>query len=388
MRFEFIEDTESLEKLEKSWDLLCEAVNATATIFSSFTWYKNWWLFYGERARLFLFTMWDGDKLVGIAPLMRNKSSLHKLPVKMLCFIQNNQSLHNDFIVLQEFREVFIKSMLHSIFERSQLWDVAYFRNIPVESKNYQTFAALLDIEQKRWEQKSTPFDSPFLVTQGENWNQYFATRSRLTRKNLNHITNKIHKAGCASVKNITTLEEFLACKEELFEVAQNSWAEKAGDSIGSLRNREFFTSLAADAAEKGCLSIWTLYLDEKMIALEFHLKAYGREHALRGHYHSDFAELSPGTYLEMMILKHRFNENSGAGIYDFCGAFDSYKKKWTVTYAPHDDLFIFKDNIYSSCVRFHEFSVVPLLRGVVQKFTLFGQGRRSPIRESTREKA
>lgn len=365
-RFEILEDPKAFLELKAGWECLCNELADHVTVFASHTWYQSWWACYSAMARLHLFTMWQGDKLVGIAPLMWKKSSLHGLPVRTVGFIQNNQALHNDFIVVPEFRTFFLQELVKSLFEQSSHWDVIYFRNISPVSINYKSLAEILDAEGRSWKQISNPIDSPYLIPSG-SWSDYLAGRTRKTRKNLKHIRNKIYSAGKVSVKNIRTWEEFLSCKEDMFDVAQQSWSERIGDSLGSPLNRDFFEALAFSAAAKGWLSIWALYLDNKMIAVEFHLKAYGREHAMRGHYHPEFASLSPGTYLEMTILEHVFQEQESVRIYDLCGSFDSYKRKWTDTSVPHRDVYIFNEQTYSKVTLFYEFKIVLNLIKAVQ---------------------
>lgn len=254
---------------------------------------------------------------------------------------------------------------MQSFLTTSGQWDVLYLRNLPLNSENYSSLTAILNAEGWSWQQSPNPIDSPYLIPSGD-WQQFLAGKTRRTRKALNNIRNRIYKAGKVSVKNIRTWEEFLACKEELFDVAQRSWTEGIGDSLGSPVNRNFFESLAKSAAEKGWLSIWTLNLDDKMIAVEFHLKGYGKEHALRGHYHPDFRSLSPGTFLEMIILEHVFGGEERIRLYDFCGSFENYKKKWTDTFSPHCDIHIFRDTFYSKFVRFLELTVDPWIRMAV----------------------
>lgn len=365
-RFKILEDPEIFSQLAAEWECLTEELANYITVFSSYTWYQSWWRSFGADAKLHLFTMWQGDRLVGIAPLMLKKYSLHCLPVRTVGFIQNNQSLHNDFIVMPEYRTLFLEKMIQSLFELSSGWDLLYFRNISLFSENYKSLTELLDSEGSDWKQVSNIINSPFLIPAG-NWENYLADRSRKTRKNLKNIRNKIRNAGNASVKHIRTWEDFLACKKDIFELARQSWSENVGDSLGSSTNINFFVSLAYEAASKGWLSVWALYLDGRMIAIEFHLKAYGKEHAIRGHYHPEFASLSPGTYLEMVILEHVFQEQEGVNVYDFCGAFDTYKKKWTDTYVPHCDIYVFKDQIYSKISKFHEFKIIPSARLALQ---------------------
>ena len=83
----------------------------------------------------------------------------------------------------------------------------------------------------------------------------------------------------------------------------------------------------------------------------------------MRGHYLPEFASLSPGTYLELHILKHAFEESDRVAIYDFCGSFESYKRKWTDSSVPHCDLEIFGDSPRARLVAAHETRLVPLLK-------------------------
>lgn len=365
LRYKLLDDPEDFPTLEAGWEDLCKAVADQVTVFASFLWYQNWWKHYSAGAKLRLFSMYRGDTLLGIAPLMLKKFSFHKLPVRTVGFLQNNQSLHNDFIVVPEFRTIFLEKLIKTLFVQASQWDALYFRNICPESDNFKSLLKVLSTGGLSWRHNPTYYDSPYLIPSG-NWSDYFAGRSRRTRKTLKNIQNRMHKAGKVSVRNIRTPAEFLACKEELFDVARQSWTEKLGDSLGSPVNREFFQALAISAASKGWLSIWALYLDDRMIAIEFHLQAYNRVHMMRGHYHPEFASLSPGTYLEMRILEELFEVEKNIKTIDFCGCFDDYKKKWTNTSVPHNDLFVFKEKLYSKYLLFHEFKLVPYLKKAI----------------------
>lgn len=370
LRYEIFGHADAFKRLEAGWESLCIELQDSLTVFASLTWYRNWWEFYGKDAELFLFTLWQKERLVGIAPLMRSKPTFHGIPVKSLGFIQNDQSLHNEFIILPEFKKIFLQKLINCLLDNSSQWDILYFRNISRISDNYRFMADVLADDNRNWAIKPTPFDTPYLIPSG-SWSDYFSGRSRRTRKTLKNIRNKVHKAGDFSVRNIRSKQEFESCKEDFFEVARHSWAESIGGSLGSPANRPFYEALAFEAAAKGWLSAWALYFKKRIIAIEFHLRAFGKEHALAGHYDPEFSSLSPGTFLEMAILEHIFEEQDGLKIYDFCGAFDPYKKKWTDTFVPHCDIFIFNEQIFSRYIKFQEFTAVPFFKKTLQRVRL-----------------
>ena len=369
MRLELLNDPAEFPGIKRAWEILCDQVNDGVTAFASYQWHKTWWQHYSAGAVLNIITMWDADRLVGIAPLMLRRATIHGIPATVVGFIENSQSLHNDFIVLPAVRELFLREVLRCLFEHSFQWEIIALKNLPGTSANYEALITILDESGKKWRQRPTLLDSPYLIPCG-TWENYLAGRTSRTRKSLRHIENSMHKAGEVSVRNIRTGEEFLSVKDEVFGVAKQSWAEKNGDSLASFTNEKFFNDLALSTASRGWLSLWILELNGKMIAIEFHLKAYGKDHAMRGHYLPEFASLSPGTYLEMQILKNTFAEAERVRTYDFCGSFEEYKRKWTDSYAPHRDVEIFGDSMHARLLAIHETRLVPLLkRALPQNF-------------------
>jgi len=361
MRIDFVKTADRFIRLSSDWETLCESIGNNGSVFGSFAWYETWWRHYSAGASLNLLTMWDADRLVGIAPLMKIRSSLHGLPVSKIGFIENRNSLHNDFIILPSYREIFLREVLMHLFEHASQWDVLLFNNLPTTSPNHGALLKILDEEGKPRHQGPT-FDSPYLTSSG-TWSDYLASRSTRTRKSLRNIQNSMQKAGEVSVKNIRSWEEFQQVRADIYSVAQQSWTGTCGDSLATPVNEAFFDDLACSAAAKGWLSVWTLSLNGRMIAFEFHLKACAKEHAMRGSYLPGFAHLSPGTYLEMQILKHVFEKPDQVQKYDFGGSFDSYKRKWTDDAVPHCELKIFNDSIYSRFLLFHETKTVPVIK-------------------------
>ncbi len=362
MHIKLINEAEDFSNIKGAWEALCDELADGVSVFASFSWYELWWKHFSAGATLNVIAMWDAGRLVGIAPLMLRRATVHGLPATVACFIENNLSLHNDFIVLPAAREIFLKEVIRYLFEHHAQWDAIVLNNLPATSTNYLTMVKILDESGRKWRQNPTWFDSPYLIPYG-TWAEYFANRTARTRKSLRNIQNNMGKAGEVSVRNIRTWEDFLSVREDVFTITRQCWAGKSGDYLSSPANESFFEDLARSAAAKGWLSIWALYLNGKMIAVEFHLRAKGKEHAMRGHYLPEFAALSPGTFLEMQIIKSAFEEAGRLQKYDFGGSFENYKRKWADDSVSHRAVWIFGDRIYSRFIAFHETMTVPLLR-------------------------
>ena len=362
MQIELVKEAGELARIKDAWESLCAELGDTVSAFASHAWYEIWWRHYSAGATLNIIVMRDEGRVVGIAPLMLRRATVHGLPITAACFIENNLSLHNDFIVLPAVRELFLREVLRCLDENHAQWDAIVFNNMPATSPNYIALVKILAETGRKWRQNPTWFDSPYLVPSGA-WSDYLAGRTVRTRKSLRNIENGINKAGEVSVRNIRTWEEFISVRDDFLNVTRESWAGKSGDPLASPASEAFFEELARSAATKGWLSIWALYLNGKMIAVEFHLKANGKEHAMRGHYLPEYASLSPGTYLEMQILKSVFADADRVQQYDFGGSFEDYKRKWTEESLSHMAIWVFGNRLYSRVVSFHEMITVPLLR-------------------------
>lgn len=73
---EVFDDEESFKDLSMYWKDL--AIRTDATIYMSHEWAQSWWKHFGKNSRrsLFILTIWDGMKLVGLAPFYKGYSSI------------------------------------------------------------------------------------------------------------------------------------------------------------------------------------------------------------------------------------------------------------------------------------------------------------------------
>lgn len=364
MHIELLKDIDELSRIKGAWQALCEELKESITPFSSIEWYEIWWQHYSAGESLLVMVMWEDGKLVGIAPLMLRRATIHGLPVTAVCFIENNQSFLNDFIVLPEFRDLFLQQVLRLLFAQtgSVSWDAIFLNKLSTSSANYRALVKILDDTGRKWREEQT-IDARHIIPSG-SWTEFLSSRSTRTRKTLRNIQNSIQKAGTVTVRRIRTWEEFQEVWEEVARVARGSWTEHIGDSLASPANESFFYDLARRAAAKGWLLLWTLCLDGKTIAIEFHLRAHGKEYAMRGHYLPEYGNLSPGTYLEMQVLKDVFEEADRLQKYDL-GNFYSYKRKWSDNSEPHMAVSVFNTRLYSRFLSFHEMKTVPALRRI-----------------------
>ncbi len=379
MQIEIIDHIDQLPRIKQLWKELCTQLQADITPFSSYEWYETWWRHYSANEELFVIIGRKADQIVGIAPFMRRRATLHGLPARVVCFIENNESFLNDFIVLPEVRGEFLRALLQ-IFENQaedRNWDMLVLNKLSVASANFVELVKILAETGQRWQEKPSIVSS--YINPSGSWAEYWSSRSTRTRKSLRQVQNRIEKAGSVSIEHIETFEGLENAWDDICQVARHSWTAQLGESLASPVHISFYKDLAKIAAEQGWLSVWTLRLDGKMLAIEFHLRGFGNEYAMRGHFLPDDPSLSPGTYLELQILKHVFSEEDRLGKYDM-GDFYDYKRKWSDSSEEHMMLSVYSSSFYARLLFFHEMKTVPLLRKMIPQhlwqhkiFKIFG---------------
>lgn len=361
-------DEGQFKNFEEEWFFLWNETNFSGSVFGSYEWYRCWWEHFGGSGKsLFMIVVREGGRLAAIAPLMVERTRLRSLPVRIVRFIENGNSLHNDFILLSDKRRPLLEAILDCLMEHRDVWDMVEFKNIPVDSENGPL---LCDLAGKRGIVCGVKpaLDSPYIDIHCD-WDEFYATRSTRTRKTHRNLLNTIHKAGDIQIVRVSTAQDYEIHRAAILDVAANSWTARAGDSLATPRNCAFFDDLARVAAERGWLNLWLLQLNGRVIAFEFHLRCNGRNHALRASYHEEFAALSPGTALDLHVMKEMFNDHVLTQEYDLGGSLDSYKKKWIPAVRKHTMIHLFKQSAYSRLLHGMEYGVIPVLKRVRSAF-------------------
>ncbi len=365
IHIEAVEKIEHFLALREEWNNLLNRC-PEHSIFLTHEWIKCWWQNFANKSHLFIVIARKSGKLVAIAPLMISKIFFRGLPSSVLSFIENGNTLHNDFILAPEYRPEVLSAIISYLLEQPVCWDLMELKNIPESSQN------LIDLNKILSSADCTFIRKPGLVSPYLNitsdWGEYYKSRSRSTKKNINNVKNKIRKHGDAQIQLILGDKDFLQVQEDLYTIAQDSWSNNAGDSLASDQNKSFFNQLSQVAADNGWLRVWVLRLNNEAAAFEYHLQFYGVVYGLRSSYKERLQSISPGFYLDFNIIKNVF-ESKDIKEYDLGGSQDFYKKRWTNEARTHANVYIFPNRIYSHVLFKIEAICVPVLKKLYQNY-------------------
>lgn len=321
---------------------------------------------FGSGHSLCVLVVRDGADIIGIAPLWRYQDYIRKIPLRKIGFISCPDTPFADFVIEDERRSEVLKVILEYLYhEKQNAWDILSLSPWPDESMNYQMFQSLLVGGGKRFYTGIASL-SPYIQIQGE-WDSFLGNLSVKFRKTHRNICNRIKNMKQAEIVNSSQYSSSESLMSDILSVSEKSWKHKNGISIASrMETKKFFEMLTERAGRMGRLFVWLLKVDRKPIAIEYDVECSGIVHALRADYDGSYREISPGAYLEYMIVKHLFENgykeyNTGPGL-------RTYKLHWTDRMRTNISLTVCNSNLKGNTVWALENKIIPLLRQIRDK--------------------
>lgn len=363
INIEVITDFTDFKKMKSPWNELEESSKSEDMVFLTHAWFDCWWQSYSKNCNLFIIVAKDANKIVGIAPLMIRKILFRGIPVRLLSFIDNGNSAHNNFIIDSSNRYEILETIINYLMRKKYKWDILELKRIPPESENFQMLRKALSSNYILWAEKEGT-KAPYLKI-NSSWQCFSDNLSRKTKKTLRNVQNRLERQGDYYIHLITDFKEYERKKLHLYDIANNSWAQDIRNSLSSPKNRLFFEKLSEVAGRNKWLQVWMLYLNEDPIAFEYHLIYKGRLHGLRSSFKRSYSNLSPGAFLDYQIVKNIFSDEK-ISEYDMGGNLDFYKKRWTKDYRGHIAFDIFAEHFYSRLIYAYEYRLISILKRVL----------------------
>lgn len=364
LQLEEVTNYQDFLALQKRWNILVEK-SSLNSVFVRHEWIRCLWDFYGQESQLLVLLFQEEGVLKAIAPLMISTGTFRDcFSVRKISFIETDESPHCGLIVdsyCVDIKQI-IDALLTHVKSRKEAWDILLLRKIHEESQLLAVFPVVA-AERKENILVKKSLRSPVLYMNSD-WESFYTATSQRFKKKLRYDRNKLKRSGKVGIQLFDTPEQIADVIEEVFVVGRRSWKEKIGNSTGSTpQNRMFFSKLprALEQGGNGVL-LWTLRLDDKIVAFEYHIRQGNKVYALRGEFDEKYQESSPGAVLDAEVVERLFKQRIQA--YDMCGdATDQYKLRWTSDVQPYRDVFLFNNSLRGNFFAFLEKRLVPVAK-------------------------
>lgn len=324
LTIEEIHTREEMERLSAAWMNL-QAATSAESIFLSPDWFCTCARHLGPGQQLLVLAVRENKNLVGVVPLLWERTHKHSLPVNRIGFLVNPLTPFVDAILLDPLPAW--EAVLQHLAAFSVPWHVLFLDGLREDSRSLGALPIIL--ARRGWMFGRHETGRAPVLRMDSTWKDFFGSKSVKFRKTRRSVTNKVERLGTVQVEHISSADGAAVALEELLEVSSRSWKRRqSADHIAPEFERAFFTDLTETAVRTGRLSIWLLRVNGRVIAGEYHLQDKGTVYGLRAHYDEEYANSSPGSYLDVQIIRHMFE--TGCVAYDMGPGAAQYKLAWT----------------------------------------------------------
>lgn len=230
-------------------------------------------------------------------------------------------------ILARDRNEDHIRGLLLGLMEREPAWGTLTVR-VVAGAQGHQALLRTIagaglkcaEVERER---------SLYMELPGR-WEDLAARIHQKLRHRIRKGERDLEKAGTVEYREFTTPADCESFLSVLAQVEARSWKDAAGVSIlANDYQQQFYRAMVPVAAAAGVLSAHALVLDGTPIA--YMMGLLGREHvflALKSSFDEGLSGLSPGHVLKRLAIARLIER--GATIFDFMGACDPHKLRWT----------------------------------------------------------
>ncbi len=276
------------EELVKAWHELYQKGNYMPQ--SCYEWMSIWWKHFADKnRRLFIVTVEQDKKIVGIAPFMIEKHAFFR----QLKMIGSGLTDYHEILTVPDEPHTIIQHIIDFI-SSSRQYDLVNLEQIPDYSIPYD----LLNGKAHKREM----IRCPVINFNSSSWDKYKGKLSRLLRKKWVNRYNRLSKLGHLEVEEVKHNEEKVAILENLFVMHAKRW-EFAG--FPSKLNNEILQKFLSDIfhiMSEPC--IFLLKLDNQIVSYDIGFIKDLCFFDWNGSFDPDYSSYSPGMVLTGLIFK------------------------------------------------------------------------------------
>ncbi len=315
--------------IHSDWDRLL-AGSEVNNFFLTFEWVSSWWQCFGEGNRLYILAAEKNGIIAGIAPLMIAKNG-------KLQFIGTPLADYGDFIVNENKGEV-LAAFLGHLSANKEKWAAIQLDEIQGRSSTVPILRMLLP-----------KYADKFLISENIGCLALDFQKSTdeeiaglLKKKGLRRHIKFLQGMGSLTFKKISNVDEAIAVLDTFFEQHIEIWGRKNEPSMFlDAKHRMLFKQLTKDLLPAGKVAIWALYLDGKLLALQFGFEYNGSYITYCQSQDISYAKHSPGTILYKMFIEEYIK--NGLQIVDFSRGTEPYKYRFSNDASKNMNVYVHK---------------------------------------------
>ena len=301
---------ESFDSLASCWDDPSQRLRWNS-IFVLPAWLKVWWQELGSEAELYLGTVRQGEKIIGIAPLLMREGRASIIGSDDVCD-------YLDFVVAPGMEKDFFGVLLDDLRQKG-------INHLDLKSlrPDSTVLTHLAGIAQDRgYEVLCHPEDVSVELDLPATWDEYLAVLTAKQRHEVRRKLRRLWEAGKVDyhfVKNSEAVHDAMSVFLKMFSESRQDKA-----TFLTARIESFFRSLAEAMAEIGLLRLGILELDMLPAAMIMCFDYSDCVYLYNSSYDPQYNSLSVGLLSKVLCIKESIQE--GKKRFDFLKGDEAYK--------------------------------------------------------------
>ncbi|MFC1933278.1 GNAT family N-acetyltransferase [Chloroflexota bacterium] len=274
-------------------------------------WLKVWWQEFVPGAELYLGSVRQGEKIIGIAPLLVREERASIIGSADVCD-------YLDFVIAPGMEKDFFSVLLDDLKQKG-------INHLDLESlrPDSTVLTKLVDIGRSQgYEVLCHPEDVSFELDLPSTWEEYLAT---LTAKQRHEVKRKLRRLLETGKVDYHTVKDSVAVPDAM-DTFLKMFSESRSDKATFLtaRMESFFRSLADTMAEAGLLRLGILELDTLPAAMIMCFDYNDCVYLYNSAYNTQYNSLSAGLLCKVLCIKESIQE--GKKKFDFLKGNEIYK--------------------------------------------------------------
>ena len=313
MQIQLYTKIDQLKEIRTTWQSLL-AETPHASFFQSLPWLQAYWRHFGEGQQLRVLEIAEGDRTIGIVPLVIRREKTRVGPIRYLTYPLDYWG--SFYRPLGQDPVSILAAGLSYLAQLNRDWDVLELRGVGVDANDCRTTQFVLS------ENGLSPvmglLDRCAIVELSGTWDAYLAGRGSKWRNNLRRWRRRLEEAGEVRYERYRSDGGASDPRWDLFEaclsVARRSWqgSSESGTTISHDTIGAFIRDAHQAAADFGCIDMNLVYLDESPVGFAYNYHYHGNLFGLRIGYDASLKALGIGNVLYANIIKDSFARGDG----------------------------------------------------------------------------
>lgn len=315
-------DFSQLYRIAAQWDELL-AKSETNTVHQLFDWNEIWWRHLRGNHELFVIAVYAGQRLVGVAPLMRSVQRKHGRKARVIELIGSGTVNYLDFIAGPGKPRV-LQAIIDALLKARGEWDALNLLHIPETSSTPEILRDYLG--QHNIRANAVRFGNcPAYVCTGDMKTDLKITKKKTEQRYYNHYckSGKFEFKVCASIEDV---EEYLPHMFDQHIARSAVVARKSKYEDKSYR--EFVREMTQTLMPMGIPVFTVALFNDQPIAIQYGFHYAGKFTGYLLTHDSAESKNCPGRIMVKLIME----EMIGRGVteFDFGRGAEEYKLRYT----------------------------------------------------------